>query len=170
MGRLCNGSNFNHLLLSGGCLFDLHYCKRAIAKLCRGFCIVPYALLFLGIVLFVAGIRGTNGTLWTLVKSDFTGSNNFLLWIAAIAIVGGAGYIKPLKPLSIAFMTLLLVVLVLSNKGVFAQLEAFLKNPTVTPANVGSGDTTADASPLPPLKPLAPLAPIDPNANASPIP
>lgn len=91
---------------------------------------MPYVLLLFGAVLFVAGVRGKNKELWALVKGDFTGSNSFLVWIAAIAIVGGAGYIKAIRPLSIAFMTLLLLVLFISNKGVISQLKDFVDDPT----------------------------------------
>lgn len=90
---------------------------------------MPYALLIIGAVMFVAGVRGTNEELWALVKGDFTGDKSFLPWIAAIAVVGGLGYVKSLKPLSVAFMWLLLLVLLLSNRGVIAQLETYVKKP-----------------------------------------
>ena len=114
---------------------------------------MPYVLLLFGAVLFVSGIRGTNNDLWALVKGDFTGNKSFLVWIAALAIVGGAGYIKPLKGLSVAFMTLLLIVLFLSNKGVIAQLQGFVNNPTPgTPANTN----TPGLAPLQPLQAMTP--------------
>lgn len=121
---------------------------------------MPYILVLLGTILFVSGLRNTYATLWTLVKGDLTGSDSFLVWIAAIAVVGGIGYIPKLRPLSIAFMTLLLLVLVLKHQGVFAQLADFVKNPgqtTVTGSvvNTGNAPTAADA-----LQPIAPLAPL----------
>lgn len=102
---------------------------------------MPYVLLLFGAVLFVSGIRGTNKDLWALVKGDFTGNKSFLVWVAALAIVGGAGYIKPLKGLSVAFMTLLLLVLFISNKGVITQLQDFVKNPAPSPTP-GTNSTT----------------------------
>jgi hypothetical protein len=110
---------------------------------------LPYALLILGAALFVAGIRGKNADLWDLVKGDFTGTDSFVVWIVAVGIVGGVGYVKPLKPFSIAFLTLLLVVLFLSNRGVIAKLQTYLNSSgtTATPATAG-------------LAPLAPLAPM----------
>lgn len=89
---------------------------------------MPYALIFLGAVFLMAGIRNTYGKLWELIKGDFTAQNGFLTWVAAIAVVGGIGYIPKLRNLSIAFMTLLLLVLVLSNGGVFAKLQAFIQS------------------------------------------
>lgn len=114
---------------------------------------MPFVLLVMGAILFVAGVRGTNGDLWTLVKGDFTGQKSFLIWIAAIAVVGGIGYIPKLKPLSIAFMTLLLIVLFLSNKGVIGQLYSFVANPNTS----GSNSSVDGLSPLKALEPLAPL-------------
>lgn len=87
---------------------------------------MPYALLIFGAVMVVAGVRNTYKDLWALVEADFTRQGGFLSWVAAIAVIGGLGYIPKLKPLSIALMTLLLLVLVLSNKGVFAQLQSFI--------------------------------------------
>lgn len=118
---------------------------------------MPFVLLIFGAILFVAGVRNTEGKLWTLVKGDFTGHNSFLVWIAAIAVVGGVGYIPKLKPVSVAFMTLLLIVLFLSNKGVIKQLQSFVQNPQASPA----GGTTSSASTG--LQPLAPLAPLSSN-------
>lgn len=115
---------------------------------------MPYVLLALGAILFVAGVRGTNKTLWTLVKGDFTGNNSFLVWVAAIAVVGGAGYVPKLKPLSVAFMTLLLIVLFLSNKGVIAQLQSFVQNPQATPSSGGGSAKPSTSTGLPALPAL----------------
>lgn len=120
---------------------------------------MPYILVLFGTILFVAGIRNTQGTLWTLLKGDLTGQDSFLVWIAAIAVVGGIGYIPKLKPLSIALLTLLLIVLVIKDKGVFAQLASFVQNPNVTTIQ-GTVTNTSSAAPPNPvgLQPLAPLA------------
>lgn len=123
---------------------------------------MPFVLILLGTTLFVAGIRNTQGVLLDLLKGDLTGPDSFLVWIAAIAVVGGLGYIPKLRPLSIAFMTLLLLVLVIKDKGVFAQLASFVKNPMQTTvsgvvtnsANAPSAVTTG----LAPIQPLAPLS------------
>ncbi len=114
---------------------------------------MPYALILIGGILLVAGIRNTYGQLWTLVKGDFTAQGGFLTWVAAIAVVGGLGYIPKFRPLSIAFMTLLLIVLVISNGGVFAKLQSFIQS--------GAG---GNASPTPAGNTITPtqgLSPID---------
>lgn len=89
---------------------------------------MPYILLLFGAVMLVAGVRDKHVELWNLIRNDFTQPGGFLTWVAAIAVVGGMGYIPKLKPLSVAFMTLLLIVLVLSNGGVFAQLQQFIQS------------------------------------------
>lgn len=116
---------------------------------------MPYALLLIGAILLVAGIRNTYKDLWALIKGDFTATDGFLTWVAAIAVVGGIGYIPRLKPLSVAFMTLLLLVLVISNGGVFAQLQNFIKS------GAGGGGSAAPLNKQTSLQPLAPLSSVD---------
>lgn len=109
---------------------------------------MPYALLIIGAVMLVAGIRNTYADLWNLVRNDFTSQGGFISWVAAIAIVGAMGYVPKLKPLSVAFMTLLLVVLIVSNGGVFAKLQQFIQSgvggrgaPAITPTPQQPGTT-----------------------------
>lgn len=85
---------------------------------------MPIALAFAGIVLLIAAVRNTltdsdkGKGLFTLLKEDFTGPGNFFTWILAIGMVGAVGYIKELKPISNAFLVLLLVIFLLTaNKG-----------------------------------------------------
>jgi hypothetical protein len=88
---------------------------------------MPFVFLLVGIVLVVTGVRNTQGQLYDLVKSDFTGdgtfNHSFVAWIVAIAFVGGIGYFRPLRPISNAFLILVIVVLFLSNRGVFQQFN-----------------------------------------------
>lgn len=102
---------------------------------------MPYALILIGAILLVAGVRNSYADLWELVKGDFTAQGGFLTWVAAIAVVGGIGYIPRLRSLSIAFMTLLLLVLVISNGGVFAKLQDFIKS------GAGGRNTGGSATP-----------------------
>jgi len=82
---------------------------------------VPLAFLFAGIVLIVAAVRGKQDELFELLKGDFTGPNSFLVWFAALGTVGAAGYIPGLAPVSRAFLVLVLVTLILSNRGFFSK-------------------------------------------------
>lgn len=116
---------------------------------------MPYALLLIGAVLLVAAVRNTYKDLWALVESDFSGTGGFLSWVAAIAVIGGLGYIPKLKPLSIALMTLLLIVLVISNGGVFAKLQAAIQGAGAGIGSAGlSGATAGTGGGIQPLTPL----------------
>jgi hypothetical protein len=79
---------------------------------------MPFAFALVGIVLLVAGVRGTSDDLLSLVKDDLTSTSTqsgFVYWILAIAALGALGYIDEVRPLSRALLLLVLVVLVLSE-------------------------------------------------------
>jgi hypothetical protein len=88
---------------------------------------MPFALIIVGTVLLIASARNTlsnsQGTgLYQLLATDFTGQDNFIFWALAILLIGAIGYVPKLKPLSVAFMTLVIIVLVLrKGTGVFSQ-------------------------------------------------
>lgn len=85
-------------------------------------------LLVIGIVFVIAAVRDHSGELFSLLRKDFTGSNNFLYWLLAIGLVGAIGYIPKLKPLSTAFLVLIIVAILLSHKGFFADLQAAISS------------------------------------------
>lgn len=102
---------------------------------------MAFILLFIGILLLVAGINNTYGQLTGLVYNDFTGQGNFIYWVAAILIIGAIGYIPKAKPVSDALLVLIILVLVLSRGnpkfntggGFFQQFTNALKG-TQAPA------------------------------------
>lgn len=118
---------------------------------------MAFAFLFAGLLLLVSGVRGTQDDLFKLVRSDFTGPGNFINWAGAVILIGLVGYIRPLRPVSQAFLVLLIVVLLLTKGnpkmpqgGFFAQLFAQLKaggSANLNPANpafsAGFGNSTA---------------------------
>jgi hypothetical protein len=96
---------------------------------------MPFALLLIGIVLLVAGIRNTQCILFAEVEGDFTGTDNFFYWFLAIMIIGALGYVPKLKPISTALLVLVVVVLFLykgQNGGFFQQLTAGFSSDTST--------------------------------------
>lgn len=110
---------------------------------------MPFALLIIGVVLLIAGVRNTQDTLFTLVRGDFSGSGNFIFWLAAILIIGAVGYIPKLKPISTAFLALVVVVLFLKKGnasgiggGFFSQFTSALGT---TAAFVPSGTSATPA-------------------------
>jgi hypothetical protein len=102
---------------------------------------MPILFGLFGIVLIVAGVSGRitqgNPSLTSLIKDDFTGSDPFWKWILAIFLIGAVGYIPDMRPISRGFMALVIIVFLLDNQGVFAQLEKIFptKPSSTSPAN-----------------------------------
>lgn len=90
---------------------------------------MPLALVIAGVLLLVSAVRGTQVELVQLVKGDLIGTGkgegNFLQWMLALVLVGAIGYIPRLKPLSVALLALILLVIFLrKGQGFFAQITA----------------------------------------------
>lgn len=85
-----------------------------------------FIVIFIGLFLAITAVRNKHGELADLVKGDFTGPNNFFSWIIALVVIGGLGYIKPLKPITDAFLVLLILVLFLSNGAFFDRITTDL--------------------------------------------
>jgi hypothetical protein len=85
---------------------------------------MPFLFLITGVVFVVSATLNTQGQLLTLLRGDFTGKGNFIYWLAAILLIGAVGYIPDLKPVSRAFLVLVVIVLFINNKGVFANFIA----------------------------------------------
>jgi hypothetical protein len=84
---------------------------------------MPLAFIVIGVVLLTAGVRGKQDELFALLRDDFTGQQNFLIWLAALGAVGAVGYIPGVAPVSRAMLVLILIVLILSNRGFFSQFR-----------------------------------------------
>jgi len=85
---------------------------------------MPILFIVLGIGLIVIILRGKAGDLVDVLKDDFTSSNNFVAWLMAFAFIGFIGSLsKDLRPITNAFSGLVVVVLLLSNRGFFAEFE-----------------------------------------------
>lgn len=103
---------------------------------------MAFVFTIVGILMIVTGVKGTYAAFGSQVASDFTGSQPFTYWVAAILGIGAIGYIDALKTVSRLFLTLILVSMVIANKGFFNQLTAALKAGPIAPA----GGTGAPAS------------------------
>lgn len=81
---------------------------------------MPFALVFIGLILIVTGVRGTYAQLGKMVAVDMTGANGgsgFLLWGAAIGGVGAIGAVPQFRTFSHAAMALILISIVLSKSN-----------------------------------------------------
>jgi hypothetical protein len=77
---------------------------------------MPLALFIFGVLFLTAAVRGKHEELFGLLKDDFTGPNNFLYWGLSIFAITGVGYYKPLRPVSNAFLVLVVFALFLSMR------------------------------------------------------
>lgn len=96
---------------------------------------MAFVLLFIGLVLLIVGVRGEQDAFNRLMFDLFTGPNNLTFWALAILMVGAFGYIKPLRGVAIAFMTLVLLALLLSknNQQFFTRLVDQVRAGTAGP-------------------------------------
>lgn len=80
---------------------------------------MPFLFLVIGILFLTAAVRGKDQTdkLIGLIKSDFTGPNNFFVWMLAIGGLAGIGVIPKMKPFSNALLGLIFAVLIIGKKG-----------------------------------------------------
>ena len=76
---------------------------------------MPLFLLIVGVMFLVAAIRGNQNDLIDLIKSDFSGKNNFIIWVLAIIVIVALGNIKAIKPVSDAFLGLVILVIIVAN-------------------------------------------------------
>lgn len=119
---------------------------------------MPFLFIVAGLVLTIAAGRGTQDDLISLLKTDFTGKNNFVYWLFSILIIGAVGYIDALRPVSRAFMVLVIIVLFLKNGGVFSQFTSAIGGTqtasttkakssatTTTPSSTAQGNDLTDS-------------------------
>lgn len=102
---------------------------------------MPIFILFIGVLLIVAGINNKIPELIALVKEDFRPTENvpgFHVWIIAIVVTGAFGYVKEFKPVANAFLVLVIVGLVLSNGGFFRKFRDALAGEGATASNAAS--------------------------------
>jgi hypothetical protein len=101
---------------------------------------MPFFLVLIGIAMIVTGARDTYAQAGSMVTADLTGSNGgagFIWYMAAIGGVGALGAVPELKTLSHYLLALILIAIVLNNRGVFSQFTAALKS--LPAASAGSG-------------------------------
>lgn len=85
---------------------------------------MPFALIIIGLVLVVTGVRDTYAQFGSMVAADFTG---FVWFAVAIGGVGALGSVPEARSFSHIFMALILVSLILSNSGVFTKATQALQ-------------------------------------------
>lgn len=78
-------------------------------------------LLIAGALFLISGVQGTYKEFGAQLKQDIFGGNGqtgFLLWAAAIFVIGAIGYIQSFEKLSRAFLVLIFAVMFFSKQGI----------------------------------------------------
>lgn len=129
---------------------DLYHDQGETTEICGVFGVMPFALVIPGLIVILAAIKGTYKELGSELVDDFkgtTGSVGYMYWVSSIAVVGALGYYAPMQRFSRMFMVLILLGMVLANRGIFAKFKDALQNPKETTAsNATSNSTSSIAS------------------------
>ncbi len=107
---------------------------------------MPFAILIVGLLLIIAGARDKTGELGGLIAGDFSGSGNFLIWGSAVAGVGSLGYVSEFRNVSRVFLGLIILSMLISDKGFFTQFYSAISTaqaPSAAPESA-VGQATAD--------------------------
>ena len=109
---------------------------------------MQFALIFIGLVFVVTGVRGTQNELAEELRDDLVGSGNFIYWVISIMLIGSLGYIDALRTFSRYFLALVLLSIVLANRGFFDNfMKAIQGGPeTVEPKESNGNDGPIRAS------------------------
>ena len=94
---------------------------------------MPFALLFIGLILLISALRGNHQELFALLKDDFSGKDNFIYWVMAIVFIVALGNIKAIKPITDAFLWLVILVILLASyrkQNLIASFLTQIKNGT----------------------------------------
>jgi hypothetical protein len=84
-------------------------------------------LAIIGLLLIAVALKGTEHELAQRLQADLLGTDGFIAWIAAIVALGAVGYIPGLETASNYLLALLMVVVVVRNGGIWAQLQTALQ-------------------------------------------
>lgn len=90
--------------------------------------------MVIGIILLVTVIRGNQNELVELLKSDFSGQGNFIIWVLVFVVLVALGNWKTIRPITDAFIGLIIVVIFLAayrdRKDLFSSFVSQLKEGT----------------------------------------
>ena len=99
---------------------------------------MPFALILIGMLAFVAAFRDTLPQLGTLLKGDFSGSRNFFYFLAAFVIIDVFGNLTGLTRSAKAILALVLIGMIISDQGFFAKFVAALNEQAPAPTAVNT--------------------------------
>lgn len=96
---------------------------------------MAWIFLFIGSVLIIAAWKKKHPELFALLKDDFTGEGNFVYWVMAIVILVALGSFRPVRPISDAFLGLVLLVIVIApyrnNRDILSEFRQQIREGTM---------------------------------------
>lgn len=102
---------------------------------------MPFAFVAIGLVLVMAGIQDTHAQLGSQLRKDFVGG--YMQWVLAIVLIGSLGYIDAVRPLSRAFLTLIIVGMLVANPNFFTEVQKAVREGPISPTKSAGGDQGA---------------------------
>ena len=84
---------------------------------------MPFALIIIGVILAISAYRDTLPELFSIVKDVASESEGFGYWVLASVILGFLASIQTIRKPVNAFMIMLMLVLLLRNRGVLSRLN-----------------------------------------------
>lgn len=106
---------------------------------------MPVFLLLAGVLLMVLAVRGNTTYAINLLKEDVLGTNGFIMWTLAVIIVVSLGNIKSIKPVSDAFLGLIILVIIVysykNNSNFFTNFTTQIKEGVSSNGNCGTTPT-----------------------------
>lgn len=95
---------------------------------------MAWAFLFIGMLFIISAWKDKQSDLFALLQEDFTGQDNFFFWVLAIIILVSIGTFKPIRPITDAFLGLIVLVIVIApyknGRDLFAEFTAQIKEGT----------------------------------------
>lgn len=92
-----------------------------------------WPLVIIGLILIIVGVRDEVQTFNDTLSDDLLGRpgerSNFPMFIVAIFAIGAIGSVKDLRGFSNAFLALIFIVLLISNRGFFAEFQRQIQEP-----------------------------------------
>ncbi len=95
---------------------------------------MAWGFIFIGALFLIAAWKKKHEELFALLKDDFTGEGNFFYWVLAIVFLAAAGTFRPIKPVTDAFMALVILVIIIAQyknkRDIFSEFRAQIKEGT----------------------------------------
>jgi len=108
---------------------------------------MPVVIILIGLLFLILARNGTQGSFEGLLKSEFTGAQSFLVWASALLILGLIGFWKTARPVTDAMIGLIILVLILSNPGLFAKFNEAIRGPQTPTDQPGATPLQPPATP-----------------------